>query len=362
MKEQAHQRKDETCRFNGRSILHEAEKTSRTCHGRIENKDGNRASKSQSQNHGRRGAGICREMTNSEDLGNKLPEKLQLPQKNINYLRENSCRFLGASASEGNQQHSKPAAEKESHDKGQEGIANMICKLFQQQEAPEVEVDKFSGNPSGCQYFSTMFKEMVQRKIKDPVRRLTCLIKVTDGEAKDLRKHCIHLTPDIGYDTSLILLNETYVNPHSLLACYRKEIKLLALVKPVNAMGFRKFHNFALKCETFSKSTSWNSLEMPEILCVLVSKLTEGLRDRWNRTVQGIRGSYGREPCLSDFSGFVNEEIILVNDPIFSREAVQQYVTYPKKKLNKHKKIGNFATHSTNKVFLICPLCDGTHN
>ena len=72
--------------------------------------------------------------------------------------------------------------------------------------------------------------------------------------------------------------------------------------------------------------------------------------------------SYGREPSLSDFSGSVNEETILVNDPIFSREAVQEYVTHPSEKLNKHKKIRNSATHSTKKVFMICPPCDSKHD
>ena len=78
-----------------------------------------------------------------------------------------------------------------------------------------------------------------------------------------------------------------------------------------------------------------------------------GLRDRWNRTVQGIRRSYGNKPCLSDFSRFVKVETILVNNSIFFREAVQEYVTHPEKKLNKYKKIGNFAAHSTKKVFVI---------
>ena len=51
--------------------------------------------------------------------------------------------------------------------------------------------------------------------------------------------------------------------------------KLLAPVKPGDAMGFTKFHNFVLKCETFFKSVNWNSLERPETLCVLVSKLPD---------------------------------------------------------------------------------------
>ena len=47
---------------------------------------------------------------------------------------------------------------------------------------------------------------------------------------------------------------------------------------------------------------------------------------------------------------------------MFSREAVQEYVKHPEKKHNKHKTIGHFATHSTKKVFMICPLCDGKHD
>ena len=67
----------------------------------------------------------------------------------------------------------------------------MICKLFQQQGAPENEVDKSSGNPLKYQYFCTMLKKVVERKLKDPVLRLACLIKFTDDKAKDLIKRCM---------------------------------------------------------------------------------------------------------------------------------------------------------------------------
>ena len=39
-----------------------------------------------------------------------------------------------------------------------------------------------------------------------------------------------------------------------------------------------------------------------------MSKLPDGLRDGCNRKLQDIRRSYGREPCVSYFSGFANEE------------------------------------------------------
>ena len=139
-------------------------------------------------------------------------------------------------------------------------------------------------------------------------------------------KHCIHVPPETGYETAVRLLSSRYGNPHYMLASYRKEIKALPSVKPGDASGFRKFYSFVLKCETFSKSAAWNGLETPGTLCILVPKLPGSLRDRWNRKVQVVRRSFGREPCLSDFASFVHEETTLVNDPIFSKDAVLEYV------------------------------------
>ena len=80
------------------------------------------------------------------------------------------------------------------------------------------------------------------------------MIKVIDGEAKNLIKNYISVTPEIGCDTSITKLKKRYGNPYSTYASYMKEIKLITPVNLNDAMGFRKFHSFALKCETFSKS------------------------------------------------------------------------------------------------------------
>ena len=100
---------------------------------------------------------------------------------------------------------------------------------------------KFIGNPLEYQYFFTKLKEVVERKIKDKVERFTRPVKLTDGEAKDLLKHCIHLTPGIDNDNAIMLPSKRYGDPHLLLASYRKEIKSLALAKPGDVNGFQKF-------------------------------------------------------------------------------------------------------------------------
>ena len=186
-----------------------------------------------------------------------------------------------------------------------------------------------------------MLNQVLEKKVSDQTGRLTRLLKFTGGEAKDLIKHCIHLPPEAGYETAVRLLINRYGNLYYLLASYRKEIKALPSVKPDDVSGFRKFYSFVLKCETFSKSAAWNALETSGTLCILVSKLPGSLRDRWNRKVQVVRRSFGREPCLSDFASFVHEETTLVNDLIFSKDALLEYVQNPEKKHDKKKKYGS---------------------
>ena len=58
-------------------------------------------------------------------------------------------------------------------------VSNMFCKLIQQQDAPEVDIHTFSGNPLENHYFMEVFKEVVEKRIDDPRGRLTRLIKYT---------------------------------------------------------------------------------------------------------------------------------------------------------------------------------------
>ena len=60
-----------------------------------------------------------------------------------------------------------------------------------------------------------------------------------------------------------------------------------------------------------------------------------------------IRTKEHREGALGDFIKLIHEETMLVNDPLFSKEAVDPYTD---KKVSKQdhskKRINTFATHS----------------
>ena len=58
-------------------------------------------------------------------------------------------------------------------------------------------------------------------------------------------------------------------------------------------------------------------MKTPDALCMLILKLPNGVLDKWNRKVLMLRRSQQREPSLKDFIELFDEEIVLVNDPIF---------------------------------------------
>ena len=46
---------------------------------------------------------------------------------------------------------------------------------------------------------------------------------------------------------------------------------------------------------------AWNVLDIPEVMCTLLSKLPGGTRDNWSERVLLIRGKEGKEPEIADF-------------------------------------------------------------
>ena len=122
------------------------------------------------------------------------------------------------------------------------------------------------------------------------------------------------------------MMHKLYGDPHQVIAAYCKEIKQWPQIKPGDTEACRKFHNFLLKCENITQMQTWNVLDTPEIMCMLLSKLPGGARDKWSRRVLLIRRKQRKEPELADFIDFVNDEKLIVIDPVFSKEVMEQYI------------------------------------
>ena len=240
-------------------------------------------------------------------------------------------------------------------------ISEMMCRLLKQQSAPEIEIDVFDGNPMEFHYFMAVFKEVVEKRVDDEQGKLTCLIKYTKGDAKDMVKNCIQLPPEDGFKTAKHLLNERYGDPHRIIAAYRREIKQWPQIKSGDAVAYQKLQNFLIKCENIGHLQSWNVFNTPDIICMLLSKLPGSARDKWSRKVLTIRQNQRREPELSDFIKFVDNETLIVSDPLFSKAAVDEYLE--KRPNHKRNKISAFATGEQSKkgdphIYI---NCNGNH-
>jgi hypothetical protein len=80
------------------------------------------------------------------------------------------------------------------------------------------------------------------------------------------------------------------------------------------------------------------------MLCTLVSKLPGGLIDSWNCKAIGIRRKHSREPSLKDFIVLVDVECGLVNDPLFYKEALKDYMDNTEQPQNIRRKVKMFST------------------
>ena len=62
----------------------------------------------------------------------------------------------------------------------------------------------------------------------------------------------------------------------------------------------------------------------PDVICMMLAKLSGHTRDKWARHVLSIRRQM-REPDLVDFIELVKDDTLLVNDLLFSKSATDQY-------------------------------------
>ena len=67
---------------------------------------------------------------------------------------------------------------------------------------------------------------------------------------------------------------------------------------------------------------TWNVLDTPQIMCILLRKLSGRTKEKWPRRVLVIRLKQGKEDELVDVIEFGNDENLIVNDPVFYKEAV----------------------------------------
>ena len=187
------------------------------------------------------------------------------------------------------------------------------------QAAPDVEIDTFSGDPLEFTYFIKNFKDIIESTVDSQSGRLNRLIKYTEGEAKELIKHCVHEDKNECYNKALELLEKEYGNKFKLSCAFMEQLRTWPLLKQNDASAFKRFYRFLLKCQTLQKSGELEVLDSPLSIRQIQLKLPAPHQDRWSKIVEQTRRTSGREAKFQDFVSFVDFENSVINDPVYSR-------------------------------------------
>ena len=99
-------------------------------------------------------------------------------------------------------------------------LNKLMVQTMKLYAAPKVEIDIFRGDPIEYSYFIESFRDVVEALVDNPKQRLIRLLKYTEGDAKDLIKHCVHEDAENCYDTAVSLLEKEYGNPFTI-PCWR---------------------------------------------------------------------------------------------------------------------------------------------
>ena len=74
------------------------------------------------------------------------------------------------------------------------------------------------------------------------------------------------------------------------------------------------------------------------MMCLVLSKLPGHTRKRQNRSVMSIRRRYSRELDFANLIHFVEDEATLMKDPLFSKEALSEYIDKREVSVKRKKK------------------------
>ena len=235
---------------------------------------------------------------------------------------------------------------------------SLLTQMVGYLQAPEAEIDVFRGSPLEYEYFMATFHEAVEKKIEDPMGRLTRLLQYLRGDAKELVKGCIHMPPIEGYTYAKQLLQKRYGDPFRVYSEYTKELQNWPKIKANDGQAFRRFHSFLIKFKSNTDCYRSSRASSPETLQILAKKLPIYLQNRWRKLVLKVR-KVGEEAKLSHFIQLVEDESTVVNDPLYSHDALSDSRSQEK---NKHPFKVNTSKIPPKTTPPTCMLCKQNHD
>ena len=222
-------------------------------------------------------------------------------------------------------------------------LNELMIQTIKLQSAPGVEIEAFKGDPLEYYYFMENFQDAVENLVDNPKQRLVRLLKYTEGDAKELIKHCVHEDAEICYKEALRLLEKEYGNPLRMSCAYLEKLKNWPPIKTNEIGALKCLYRFLLRCLAFKKKGNIDLDSPLTIRCVQLA-LPVNMQDGWTAKAGKIRRKNKTEAGFSDMVEFIDDWCQRLSDPVYARV--------------KNKEIKILKTELKEK----CPVCTLQHD
>ena len=190
--------------------------------------------------------------------------------------------------------------------------------LLNYMHVPNVELDKFDGNPLEYLTFIAVFDEMVDRRVADAQVKLTWLLQYTSGSVKAAIKNCALIGGEAGYEEARDILRNRYGNSHLVSQRLIAELKNgKRVVKAHDLQQLADELSMALVLVALGKLGKLGELNTQQSMIEILQRCQQHTRNRWRNKALESKRLNDEYPNFKDFTEFVQREASEACDPVY---------------------------------------------
>ena len=195
-----------------------------------------------------------------------------------------------------------------------EAVKMMADSLQQALKMPKRELLTFDGNPLSYWLFVNNFEVNIAKRVRDAESRLTYLIQLCTGKAREAIKNCAIISPpEQDYEKAKEILYHRFGRKHVIAHAHIAKIVDGLQLRATDVVGLSdlsvEMQNCALILVQMGYEADINSSDK---LVKIMRRLPVHLQSKWADTA-GQLTLRGVEPTFSHLAKFVEERAMLVN-------------------------------------------------
>ena len=186
------------------------------------------------------------------------------------------------------------------------GFSELAAVMKAQMALPQVELEKFSGDPKQFSTFMSVFSTHVSTCCSDDRQRLSYLIQLcSESIRRDIDMFLAELDPSLGYQLAVKTLTNNYGQPHIIAKAHIDALIKTKNIQKGDYLALRQFGQEMRRCWLNLRRLSHQSdLDNSSTLVQIFQKLPSNLRDSYTKQVGCIYKS-GRRPTFEDLYHFI---------------------------------------------------------